>query len=101
MKSITLQKSSIILHKNTNILKRNKYYNQKLMLPQMFSSDCSLDNARNRILTVDLVHDRHTVHYFKDLNVKPSNENICCTDDETVYDEDDCFTFDSHLAPKG
>ena len=81
-----------------NILKRD-YKSHQLILSRMFSSGSSLDDARSGILTVDLVHDRHTEHYFKHLDVEASTGNSSPIDDAT--DEDDCYTFNLHFAPRG
>lgn len=84
-----------------SILKRD-YKSDQLILLRMFSSGSSLDDARKGTLTVDLVHDRHTEHYFKHLDVEASTGNSSPTPiDEANYDEDDCYTFNLHFAPRG
>lgn len=65
----------------------------------MYTSDSILDNARSGPLPIDLIHDRQTEHYFKNLEHETSNESNLC--DEVNDDEDDCFTFDSQFAPIG
>lgn len=66
---------------------------------KMYSSGSTLDNSRdNGPLAIDLIHDRQTEHYFRNVHEESSNEQ---TFDETTCDEDDYFTFDSKFAPMG
>lgn len=97
IKSITVKNWPAISRKKSIL---NCYKFDKLILSKMYTTESSLDIARSGTMTVDLIYDRHEVHYFKHLSTESSTENIFSTDDKT-YDEDDCFTFETYFAPRG
>lgn len=97
IKSITVKNWPVISGEKSIF---NCYKYEKLILSKMNTSGSSLDIARIGTMTVDVIYDRHVEHYFKHLSTESSTENIF-SNDGTTYDEDDCFTFDTYLSPRG
>lgn len=93
-KSITKQKNALCLP-----WKCNKCNNAISFTWRMYSSDAPLENERCGPLPIQYFSGRQIENHFEISDNKPSNDTESC--DETSYDEDDCFTFDSVFAPIG